>query len=259
MPQEVELLPVRILASLTLSLVALAPGAALADGPRLALIKDIQDGPSSSNPGAAIITQLNGVVLNGVLFFPRRRRVHGIELWRTDGTSTGSALVRISIPGAASPIHREVAFNGAVFFIASDGASGIELWKTDGTEAGTVRVKDINPGPASAFSNVGTDFEVSGGQLFFAATNGVSGAELWKTDGTAAGTVLVKDINSGSADSMYLPFNVLTNVNGTLFFRATTPANGYELWKSDGTAGGTALVKDINVGTQQLAAGGFIR
>ena len=59
------------------------------------------------------------------------------------------------------------------------------------------------------------------------------GSELWKTDGTAAGTVLVKDIRSGASGSY--PHN-LTNVNGTLFFTANDGTNGYELWKSDGTA-----------------------
>ena len=66
--------------------------------------------------------------------------------------------------------------------------------------------------------------------------------ELWKSDGTAAGTVLVKDISPGSAGS--IPNN-LTNVNGTLFFAADDGTNGTELWKSDGTAAGTVLVKDI--------------
>ena len=83
------------------------------------------------------------------------------------------------------------------------------------------------------------------GTLFFAADDGDDGVELWKSDGTAAGTVLVKDINPGSGDS--LP-SYLTNVNGTLFFAANDGTHGAELWKSDGTAAGTVLVKDINPG-----------
>ncbi|MEB3831575.1 ELWxxDGT repeat protein, partial [Phormidium sp. CCY1219] len=71
--------------------------------------------------------------------------------------------------------------------------------------------------------------------------DGTNGFELWKSDGTAAGTVLVKDIRSGSGSSN--PSN-LTNINGTLYFGADDGTNGFELWKSDGTAAGTVLVKD---------------
>ena len=58
--------------------------------------------------------------------------------------------------------------------------------------------------------------------------------------------ILVKDIYSGSGSSN--PSD-LTNVNGTLYFRAGDPTNGFELWKSDGTEAGTVLVKDINSGS----------
>src|SRR5262249_32024733 len=71
------------------------------------------------------------------------------------------------------------------------------------------------------------------------------GSELWKSDGTAAGTTLVKDISAGRSSS-YL--SRLTNVNGTAFFVANDGTTGSELWKSDGTAAGTTPVKDLNPG-----------
>src|SRR5439155_5431040 len=80
---------------------------------------------------------------------------------------------------------------------------------------------------------------------FFFVASEANGRELWKSDGTAAGTVLVKDINPGPGDSSP---DGLTNVNGTLFFAAFDPTTGRELWKSDGTAAGTVLVGDINPG-----------
>ena len=77
------------------------------------------------------------------------------------------------------------------------------------------------------------DLTVVDGTLFFYASDGSHGEELWKTDGTAAGTIMVKDINPGSTSSN--PFH-MTAVGGTLFFAADDGIHGRELWKSDGTA-----------------------
>ena len=69
--------------------------------------------------------------------------------------------------------------------------------------------------------------------------------ELWKSDGTAAGTVMVKDINLDPYSWGGSPRN-LTDVNGTLFFAADDDVHGFELWKSDGTADGTVMVREIS-------------
>ena len=91
-------------------------------------------------------------------------------------------------------------------------------------------VKDIYPGasgpyPYNSSPNFLTDVN---GTLFFIANDGTTGNELWKSDGTAAGTVLVKDINPGASGSFP---DKLTNVNGTLFFSATDGTTGNELWE----------------------------
>ena len=140
--------------------------------------------------------------------------------------------------------------NGVVFFEAFVDGLGEELWKTDGTAIGTQLVKDIAPG--SLDSQMALLRNVNG-TLFFTADDGVHGRELWKSDGTEVGTVMVKDINPGAGDSID-PVNIFGNnstffVHGsTLFFRADNGTNGIELWKSDGTSGGTLLIKDINQG-----------
>ncbi len=84
-----------------------------------------------------------------------------------------------------------------------------------------------------------------GSQYFFAASTRATGLELWKSDGTAAGTVLVKDIFAGATGS---DISSLTNVNGTLYFTANDGFSGKEIWKSDGTAAGTVLVHDLKPG-----------
>lgn len=68
------------------------------------------------------------------------------------------------------------------------------------------------------------------------------GRELWKSDGTAEGTVLVKEITPG-IDGTFISSPV--NVNGTLFFAAGARTLLDELWKSDGTAAGTVAVRPI--------------
>jgi ELWxxDGT repeat protein len=94
-------------------------------------------------------------------------------------------------------------------------------------------MKDIHPG----------GFTVFNGALYFAADDGVNGYELWKSDGTAAGTVMVKNINTAAGASSY-PYD-FTVLNGALYFQADDGVNGYELWQSDGTGANTQLLKDI--------------
>lgn len=130
--------------------------------------------------------------------------------------------------------------------VAEGGLAGQELWRSDGTEAGTYMLKDVAPGNNGvlAYSSAPNGFVEMNGEVYFNALASPLSGELWKTDGTEAGTVLVKDLdplnfNSGDPTQM-------VNVDGTLFFLAQTPPNaGYELWKSDGTAPGTEMVRDL--------------
>jgi ELWxxDGT repeat protein len=217
---------------------------------QLALI-DIVTGTGASNPQ-------NFTNVGGYVYFTANRADTGRELWRSNGTSTGTVLVKDIRPGTLdSGVGNLTNFNGRLAFTATEGTNGIELWRSDGTAGGTVLVKNISLG--SSYSNPSGLTNVNG-ILFFAATTGSTistrQTELWKSDGTADGTVKVKDIAEDSITTRGSSFPTqLTNVNGILmfaaadFYIANNGTNGRELWRSDGTTGGTFLVKDINPGT----------
>jgi ELWxxDGT repeat protein len=135
-----------------------------------------------------------------------------------------------------------VEIGGVAYFTAETPAFGWELWRTDGTAAGTRMVKDIRPGPDIAPAiHAPVMLTAVGETLFFTADDGVSGYELWKSDGTDVGTMRVADIRPGAEGS--IPIS-LTNADGELFFAADDGVHGRELWKSDGTAAGTVLVAE---------------
>ncbi|MCP4657090.1 MAG: DUF11 domain-containing protein, partial [bacterium] len=194
--------------------------------------------PGIDGSGPADLTNVNGT-----LYFQAYDGVNGHELWKSDGTSAGTVMVKDIIPGGASlGMGNLTNVNGTLYFWANDGVNGVELWKSDGTAGGTVMVKDIYPGSSNSNPALLTNVN---GTLYFRGYDGVNGYELWKSDGTAGGTVMVKDIYPGGSGSGPA---YLTNVNGTLCLRADDGVNGLELWKSDGTAAGTVLVKDIYPG-----------
>ena len=85
-----------------------------------------------------------------------------------------------------------------MFFVADDGVHGVELWKTHGSRSGTLLVKDISrcSNQFGALSRSGTSLGRAKGTLFFAANDSTNGLELWKSDGTRSGTVMVKDIHA---------------------------------------------------------------
>lgn len=142
-----------------------------------------------------------------------------------------------SVTTCCRAIDNMVHVNNLVFYV-NDGA----LWAT--TEAGTSgRVRDINP--------TGFDFvkylTPMGNVLYFSASDGVNGQELWRSDGTAAGTYMVRNINPIAFGGAF-PLS-LTAINGVLYFSANDGSNGTELWRSDGTSSGTYMIYDINPGT----------
>lgn len=187
------------------------------------------------------------------LFFSGSDGGTGLELWRSNGTSAGTRLVREIRPGLLGSEPRELTSVGnTLFFTANDGKTGRELWKSDGTSKGTTRVKDILTGfsAGSPLSSEPQELTAVGNTLFFTVNDGITGRELWKSDGTSKGTTLVANIANPVVNGTSYPGDSsnpsgLTAVGNTLFFTADGGDKGVGLWKSDGTAAGTVFVSEL--------------
>jgi ELWxxDGT repeat protein len=248
-----------------------APGDLTVVGDRLFFVADdgshgrelwVSDGTLTGTRMVADINPLTGfttgdwtqlAALGDVLFFAADDGTHGYELWRSDGTLTGTRMVSDVHPaGSALDFWPHLTpLSDCLFFGADDGSHGVELWQSDGTVTGTRLVRDIRPGPNGSWPGSGVLPMVLSDTLFFVADDGSHGLELWKTDGSAADTVLVKDVNPG-AGGLGGPLNYWLPAvfSDTLFFNADDGSSGTELWRSDGTPTGTVRVADINPGTR---------
>ncbi len=181
-------------------------------------------------------------ILSNKVYFPGRNSANGNELWVTDGTATGTKLVKDIFAGTKSSSPTDFfVFNNTLYFFAKTSTNGIELWKSNGTATGTIMVKNINAGSADSYSNF-ANFFANNNILYFVANDGAHGTELWKTNGTASGTVMVKDINVGKGSSNVLG---LTAFGTQVIFSASDSVHGQELWITNGTSTGTKMVKDI--------------
>jgi ELWxxDGT repeat protein len=175
--------------------------------------------------------------MGDIVTFHARTDAEGVELWRTDGTESGTKLVKDIYEGENDswPEYMKV-IDGKLYFAARDDEHGVELWVSDGTADGTKMIADIREGTDGSYPQKFTKYN---GEIYFSADgNDTIRRELYKTDGTQNGTTLVKDIRSGDSGSYPKLFNVM---NGVLYFKASDD-NGTTVWKTDGTEAGTVKV-----------------
>ncbi|PLZ13669.1 ELWxxDGT repeat protein [Fischerella thermalis] len=203
------------------------------------LVKDVAIGGASSVPA-------NLTVVGSTLYFTANDGSTGIELWKSDGTAGGTSVIDLT-PGTGGfgPTLLTAVGSTLYFVLDSNNDFKQELWKSDGTN--TARVKsDLNAAPNLSFGPI--NLTAVGSMLYFTTYDPNNGFELWRSDGSDAGTYLVKDIWSGSDSS--LPGS-LVNFGGTLYFAASTfnaseEQTSREVWSSDGTEAGTQQVTYIN-------------
>lgn len=179
--------------------------------------------------------------LNGTLLFTATSNSIGNyyrQLWRSDGTENGTYLLKIINPNYDTNISNPIILGNKMFFTTNVNNSS-DLWVTDGTEAGTKIVKKIN---STGDSSVMYPF-IFNNEIYFLANDGITGMELWKSNGTENGTVQVFDFYIGSSSGIIFKPVVYNN---NVYFIGQQNSNQKGLWKYDGSQ--TQLVKDfINI------------
>lgn len=156
-----------------------------------------------------------------------------IELWKTNGLTSGTVLLG-SFTRSFNSFTRLTTMGGKVYFLTDD-AAGRRLWSTSGGAPEVVRTFPT--------LNASTDILGVGGHVYFRASNAASGNELWRSDGTSAGSIVYANIAPGGASSNPNNFHA---IGTTLFFTADDGTTGRELWRANTTNGTFTRVTDIN-------------
>jgi len=211
--------------------------------PTATLIKDTDPGISSGlnhEIGAGVIG-----VLHNKVYFAAYTAAEGSEVWTTNGTSQGTVR-RSNLPATSSFFASTYKVLGERLFMnVAEAGGNDELFAIMDSTAMLVKIKEINPSPAVGSSP--QEFTVLGKTLYFTADDGTKGRELWKTDGTAAGTVLVKDLNTSGGSS---PHGLVVYGKLLYFFaKAGFGRIGETLYSTDGTAVNTKACITLPAGT----------
>jgi ELWxxDGT repeat protein len=227
------------------------------------MVIDIASGAADSNPGSAG----GGIVWhNGAAWFNADNGISGNELWRSDGTESGTNQVADICIGACSSSPGNsglISFAGKVWFSADDGINGFELWASTPSDQGTQLFFDIDSANTSSNPGLFAGWALFDERIWFDADDGQNGRELWYTNGSIEGTQMHLDIAAGNSSSLPGKGTGLVAVNGALLFRVENSSNASQpnqLWSTDGTINGTALLSpdiwDIaGQGTEVIVSG----
>ena len=171
----------------------------------------------------------------GILFFMSFDGRSRSELWKSNGTPEGT----VRLLEGESFFHSPVVVGDAVLFVAQGPGNTVSIWETDGTAPNTKVVKSFS----SEAEIVLDSFVAAPGGAYFSVSD-PAGREIWKTDGTPEGTVLVAGSFDLATETSF-PTDFTKVGSACLFIAQNGSAGGESLWRSDGTPQGTALVKEI--------------
>lgn len=191
----------------------------------------------------------SSVTIAGVTYFAADDGVHGLELWRSNGTELGTRMVKdlnrsISnvgqSPASSNPLDL-VNFDGTLYFTSQD-STNRQLYRSNGTAVGTQAVTGL---PSNLNTNSIGGLTTVAGKVYFTATEiGSTIRRLWVTDGVT--TQPLTDLNSTAGTIVSSLQFSLYNVNEKLIFFGNNGAGGIELWVSDGTYANTAQLTHFN-------------
>lgn len=164
--------------------------------------------------------------VSDTIFIAANDGEHGQEMWRTDGTTSGTFMLQDIYPGAVgSDPHALTPVGNELYFVvrsASDPETIMDLWKSDGSVAGTVLVKQFtSPFGIEDFglANMGDEL------VFWSAVSGYRA--LWLTGGTVSGVQKIMDFNGIDTDNMLVHNDVFYFIGGKSL------ETGIQLWKRD--------------------------
>jgi ELWxxDGT repeat protein len=201
------------------------------------------------------------VVKDSLLFYVAYDTNHNYQLKCTNYYNNTPVLLNTNLLGYDIPLLYNLKVAGPhVFWANYTDSTGYEPWVSNGTVAGTHIIKNI---AAGLYSSLPSQFSyLDSGKVLFSATDGKNGFELWITNSNYTNATMVKDINktttaNGGLNIPALPYfgwgpysstpvsptYAAINNNG-LLFNGYDFTHGHEIWKTDGTPGGTYLLKD---------------